>query len=305
MVGRYTKVEFQYPSQEGFISIIIPVYKDVIGLRETLESILESNYPKEKYEIIIANDGANREISKLCEEYKAKCIEINPRRGSYNARNKALEESKGEYIAFTDADVFVSHNWLKVIEECLCKKDYIVGKTEINTKLINSLADDYEHATAFPINQRSNSGPTVNMAVRRQVIEIVGGFDRRLQSGGDFEFGDRVSRSKCKFKKQYIRKMNIIHPPRGHEMIIKKYVRIFKGKQDVLKYHPQCKAFYIEDSILSAVKRTFCFERIGNIARKMTYTHYPRLVKWCYIWYMEMLQIWLDFYYQNAMKSEI
>lgn len=297
MIDKHMKINFQYSVLSGFISVIIPVYRDVSGLQDTLNSIMNSHYPKEKYEIIIANDGADKNISELCEKNKVRCINIMPRRGSYYARNRALEVSRGEFIAFTDADVLVDDKWLDSVELFLRKKDYIVGRTEINTKLINSLADDYEHAAAFSVNQRIIIGSAVNFAVKRQVFERIGGFDERLQSGGDFEFGDRVARSKYKFIKHNVRKMIIVHPPRGHKQLKQRYFRIFKGKRDVLRFHPQCKAFYLEHSIFCALKRSFCFKRISTITKKMTYTYYPWPVKWCYVWYMEMLKVWIDFYY--------
>lgn len=292
--NEYNKIYFKYPSKKNFISVIIPVYKDYKGLSITLKSLEQMTFSKDCYEIIVVNDGAEKSINKVCKKHKVKCISIQNRRGSYHARDIGLSESKGAYIAFTDADVVVDRLWLKNMYLYLNEYDYVVGKTVINSKLIRTISDDYEHATAFIINTNRLIGPTVNIAVKRSVIEIVGGFDRRLESGGDYEFGDRVTQYKPQFRKRYAPKAVILHPPRGHKELVKKNRRIFKGKYIVLNYYPSCRAFGSRKSTAEALKEIFRFEKVSDIAKKMEYSHSLYIFKWIYVWYMEVMRIWYD-----------
>lgn len=298
-MNEYSFVKFRYESIKDYISVIIPVYKDCEGLQDTLNSIRNSDYPQNKYEIIVANDGADKEICELCERYSVLCINVYPKGGSYNARNNALSHARGEYIAFTDADVQVDNQWLFVIRQSLIQSDYAVGKTIINPAMINTLADDYEAATAFGINKRCLVGPTVNVAVKRKVFELTGAFDSRLQSGGDYEFGDRVLKQRQKLKRNYYHKMLVLHPPRGHKNMIKKYKRIMQGKYEVIKYHPKCSTFPRDMTFQYLIRNIFDFSNVTRIVDKMTHTQHARYLKLIYVWYMEAVKLGCDYYYKQ------
>lgn len=299
---KFTRVDFQCSSIENYISIVIPVYKDAKGLSDTLCSIRNATVSYEDYEIIVANDGGDERIKEVSQKFGAKCVDIVPRSGSYVARNKALEISRGQYIAFTDADVTVCKEWLEYIKNGLSDGDYLVGKTVIDSKNINSLADDYEFATAFQINKRCIVGPTVNIAVKRSVIEKIGGFDSRLQSGGDYEFGNRVVKHNPKLKRNYIQKMLVIHPPRGHKEMIKKYHRIMKGKYDILKNNPRCAVFSEKMTGKRLATNALDWAKAINIAKKMTHVNRPFVVKCIYAWYMETYRDLVE--YRYSLKND-
>lgn len=74
----------------------------------------------------------------------------------------------------------------------LLSYDYVVGKTVINHELVKTIADDYERVTVFKGDKRILRGTKVNVIFRWQVIEVIGEFDLRLQSGVDMKFADRV-----------------------------------------------------------------------------------------------------------------
>src|SRR3989339_1136856 len=64
-VTRYTIQEKEgfYP----FISIIVPVYNEGVVLQNSIESLLDIDYPN--YEIIIVNDGSTDDTSAIAEEF--------------------------------------------------------------------------------------------------------------------------------------------------------------------------------------------------------------------------------------------
>jgi hypothetical protein len=116
--------------------------------------------------------------------------------------------------------------------------DYIAGKTLINKDLIRTYTDNYEYATAFKIKYAAYMAPTVNMMVKRSVVEQIGGFDIRLRSSGDTEFGDRVHRFKI-YRQGYKPNVIIIHPPRGFKNYLKKIRRINQGHIDLCRMYPE------------------------------------------------------------------
>ena len=92
------------------ISVIIPVYNVELYLNKCLQSITGSTYSN--LEIILINDGSPDNCDKLCKEWELKdnrIIYIKKENGGVSsARNLGLDKATGNYIAFVDADDYIS-----------------------------------------------------------------------------------------------------------------------------------------------------------------------------------------------------
>lgn len=235
---KYNRITFKNTLKKGFASVIIPVYKDALGLEDTLKSLQKQKTNGFKYEIIVANDGGLKEEKKICKKYGVSCLSIKPRRGSYNARNTALENSRGEYLAFIDAGTIASKNWLYCGYKALLKYDYVGGPVEIIKDPRKKISDSfflYQKATSFDIEKyfyKMKFFPTTNLFVKRRVIEVLGGFDRRLQSGGDGEFGERVFGS-GQFTRRYLKDIKVFHYTRDFKSLVGRCKRISEGVVDL------------------------------------------------------------------------
>ena len=89
------------------VSVIIPVYNAERFIADTIESVLSQTYTK--FEIILIEDCSKDNSLKIIQKYserdnRIKCIYQNVNKGAAEARNRGLEESKGQYIAFLDSD---------------------------------------------------------------------------------------------------------------------------------------------------------------------------------------------------------
>ncbi len=91
------------------ISIIIPVYDQAQKLIKTLEGISRQSY--QDYEVIIVNDGSNDQVDLVFANYYKKLAVENrylfinqSNQGAPAARNRGLQEARGEYLFFCDAD---------------------------------------------------------------------------------------------------------------------------------------------------------------------------------------------------------
>lgn len=282
-----TRIRFEQEAVSSIISVIIPVYKDVEGLKDTLDSLKNQTIGKDKYEIIVVNDGGEPTISDLCRSYQVSFIEYKPNKGSYYARNKGLEISKGEYLAFVDADIVVPPDWLEKGLRGLKEYDYVVGDIKIDDKKVKNLTNYYELKTAFPVDkyfEGAHFGPTANLFIKRKVVEEIGGFDRRFQSGGDREFGERVYRF-TDFKMAYCKDLFVIHPPRDYRELLKKMVRVNKGLKDLYVFYPErfeSPKIKFTDVLKEAIKPPY------NVVYDQNYP-FRRTMVFLYFWWIKLV----------------
>jgi Glycosyl transferase family 2 len=87
--------------QNPLVSIIIPCFNGEAYLRETLESALAQTYPC--VEIIVVDDGSTDRSGGIAQEYPIRYIHQS-NRGLTPSRNLGIQESRGSYIVFLDAD---------------------------------------------------------------------------------------------------------------------------------------------------------------------------------------------------------
>jgi len=104
------------------ISIVLPVYNEEKIIENTLENLLELNYPKNLLEIIVV-DGCSTDMTvKLVDKFRDKGIELireKERRGVTEAVKKGVLSSRGEIILMTDAEALIEQNALNFLVEDL------------------------------------------------------------------------------------------------------------------------------------------------------------------------------------------
>lgn len=105
------------------ISIIIPVYNVEDYLRECLDSIIDQKH--QDYEIILVDDGSIDKSPEICDEYCSRYSQIHvvhkKNGGVSSARNIGIDEAKGDWIWFVDADDWIEMNALRVLNDAISK----------------------------------------------------------------------------------------------------------------------------------------------------------------------------------------
>lgn len=118
------------------VSIITPSYKSERFISQTIESILAQTY--QNWEMIIVDDVSPDNSNNIIEEYckkdnRIKLIKLDKNSGPAVARNRAIEEAKGRYIAFLDADDLWKpeklEKQIKFMEEKDCVLSYSAYET--------------------------------------------------------------------------------------------------------------------------------------------------------------------------------
>jgi mycofactocin system glycosyltransferase len=195
--GYYKLQRLADPKRFPSISVIVPTRTISQNLIECLESISRLDYPKEKLEILVVEDGASSESLDLS-SFDVKRVKLEESRGPATARNTGAGKAGGEVLAFIDADCMADENWLKEIvpffqiEEIGAVGGFVAGYYR------KSCLDRYEAVSSslnlgsrilFEGDTESNLYvPTCNILVRREVFSNSGGFKDGMHVGEDVDF---------------------------------------------------------------------------------------------------------------------
>lgn len=221
-----------------FVSIIIPVYNDPERLRICLEALEDQTYPKEKYEVIVVDNGSDESIEPIVAEFRQAKASYEARPGSYAARNKGISLAQGEIFAFTDSDCIPAQDWIeKGVGKLLDMSNCGIVGGKLEPRFQNS-----KHPTAIELYEVimyycqkrfvevMHFSVTANLFTFRHIVEHVGPFDGELKSGGDREWGQRVA--SFGYQLIYADDVRIVHPARATlAQLQKKERRIARGVQ--------------------------------------------------------------------------
>jgi glycosyltransferase involved in cell wall biosynthesis len=111
-----------------WLSIIIPIYNGEKYIERAIKSIL--NQDAAEIEIIIIDDGSKDNSYSVCEQFAKKCKQIklihSENKGVSHARNIGINEAKGEWIAFLDADDYLLESAIETMMKSVSMKDDLV-----------------------------------------------------------------------------------------------------------------------------------------------------------------------------------
>jgi glycosyltransferase involved in cell wall biosynthesis len=119
------------------VSVIIPVYNVEKYLRRCIDSVLSQTF--KDFELILVDDGSKDDCPRICDEYAQKDARIRAihqeNQGVSAARNAGLDAIRGDYVAFIDADDYVSGTFLNslVSEAEVCPEAGVIisGHTDL------------------------------------------------------------------------------------------------------------------------------------------------------------------------------
>ncbi|OCL99253.1 putative teichuronic acid biosynthesis glycosyltransferase TuaG [Aliarcobacter thereius] len=111
----------------NLVSIITPSYNSEKFISKTIDSVISQTY--ENWEMIIVDDVSPDNVNEIIEEYikkdsRIKLIKLEKNSGAAFARNRAIEEAKGRFIAFLDADDCWKKDKLEIQINFMIKNDY-------------------------------------------------------------------------------------------------------------------------------------------------------------------------------------
>ncbi len=95
------------------ISVVIPAFNEEKYIGETINSVLQSDYPKDKLEVIVVDDGSTDDTYKEAAKYGVQIIRHAKNLGRGKALETGVKYASGEIVVFLDADTKLKKSALK------------------------------------------------------------------------------------------------------------------------------------------------------------------------------------------------
>ncbi len=126
-VGKLKKI-LDSDNESDFVSVIVPARNEESVIEECVESLNNSNYPKDKFEIVAVNDRSTDRTQEILEKLQIstpnlKIVKISENNlqsnliGKQGALDSGIRQANGDIILLTDADCKVPPDWIKTISK--------------------------------------------------------------------------------------------------------------------------------------------------------------------------------------------
>jgi mycofactocin system glycosyltransferase len=216
-----------------FVSVIIPVKNRPQDIRECLTSLTSLDYPKNKVEIIVVNDGSTDSTGEVIQTFDVKAIHPPRSIGASACRNLAAREANGDFLGFTDSDCVVHPHWLKELSPYFNDQKVGIVGGFVSNFYHHSPLDRYEEVKSslnmgplpFRVEDQFSSAyvPSCNLIIRKKAFFEVNGFQEDLVVGEDVDLCWRTR--KLGYHLQYIPRGKIEHKHRNDllPMLMRRY----------------------------------------------------------------------------------
>ncbi len=177
------------------VSIIVATLNNERTIDECLKAIFELNYPKDFLEIIVV-DGCSKDATvKIAQKYPVKVV--SEPLNAPAAYNYAMKMVSNDVLGFIDADAKVDKEWLNKLVPHLAGPQVVGVSGGIETwntenAWARSIGYDLKNRYAR-LKKYVVRVATMNLLLKKSIIEEVGGFDENLPSQYDTDLGFRIT----------------------------------------------------------------------------------------------------------------
>lgn len=193
--------------------MIVPGKNEERRIGACLQALRDIDFPPDAYEVIVVDNGSSDATVAIAESYGVRVFSI-PDVTISALRNYGASQAKGEFLAFVDADVVVSKDWLKNALTALNDPGIAcVGSYGVPLEASAWV----ERAWTLGIAARAERSKRVwlasmNMVVRAKAFHEIGGFNERLVTCEDVDFGYRLSQRYGILEDKSVRAMHLGEP---------------------------------------------------------------------------------------------
>jgi glycosyltransferase involved in cell wall biosynthesis len=200
------------PSESVSVSVIVPCRNEERFIGRCLESIQRSDYPADRWEVIVADglsdDGTRAEVAAFCAlDARVRMID-NPERITPTALNRAIDAARGEVIVRLDAHAEMAPDYIsKCVAALQCSGAANAGGVRVERAqepglfagaIVAALTCRFGVGNARYRLGTSGAGwvdTVFGGCWRREVFERIGKFNPRLVRSQDIEFNQRLQRA--------------------------------------------------------------------------------------------------------------
>lgn len=178
-------------------SVIVPVRNGRHHLELLLAALERQTLPRERFEILIGDDGSTDPPDDLETEDGLVRVLKGPPRSSYAARNRAAAAAHAPILAFCDADCQPEPGWLHAgmatvenaeLETLAAGRVRFIIPDRPTVWTLIDMDTTKDHKREVEI----GNAETANLFVRREFFEALNGFDESIPEHGDFDFALRA-----------------------------------------------------------------------------------------------------------------
>lgn len=200
----FHRKELKNPEWRGeypLVSVIIPAYNEEKTIEKTIQSVLELDYPKNKLEIIVVDDGSKDKTAEIAKNVSKRVrVFSKPNGGKASALNYGIARAKGEFIAGLDADSFVTPSALKKMLGYFNDKEVMCVTPALNVYNPKTFLQKLQHAEylfgiflrkIFSLSDAVHVTPGPFSIFRKEFFEKYGGYEEGNLTE-DFEIALRL-----------------------------------------------------------------------------------------------------------------
>ena len=227
----------------GSLTVIVPVRNGEGTLADCLSSLLRTDYPEERREILVVDNGSSDRSAHIAAGFPVR-VTREPRPGLSHARNRGIEEASGEVLVFTDCDCVATRDWLRELLAGLAESDTAatVGRTLAFPP--RTATERYVARRRSSMNEWSERHPLPyftfsSVAVRRKVFDRIGLFDPRFRGGSeDIDLGWRFFAAG--YRRSLAPKGIVFHRHRTSPAdLFRQHVGYGRGQVRLMRKHPR------------------------------------------------------------------
>jgi len=182
------------PAPTPTVSFVIPVRDDAVRLQRCLETIADNLFPRERVEVVVADNGSTDGSERVAAEAGATVLSL-PGLRVGALRNRAARAARGDILAFVDADHEIDRRWIASAADAFAQRPWVAAVGA----LCHAPADGtWVEATYDALRDHGPEAREVrwlgsgNLAVRRQTFQELGGFDESLDACEDVDLCRRL-----------------------------------------------------------------------------------------------------------------